>query len=274
MKKLALTLALLCLFSCEDDENRFFELGEFRVLTVQADTPEIDGTSNTPITVTFTPFVSDIDAAGRTLSIDILACPDPGLEIGNEPTCDEDLSTTQTIAYGNVNSSTLGVRFTGAMPSFTVDIPPGLLTGQNESIKFNGLNYLITMRFTAGDDEILTYKRIAVSERTTKNMNPVIQNVLRNGQTGGSIANNDILTIDLATGSNPEVYDYRDLDASIIEKTEIYTTSWFTFKGTTNFRRTFIDEEATFELTEGETNPFVVAVLRDDRGGTDVLLKE
>ncbi|MEZ4846349.1 MAG: hypothetical protein R2877_05235 [Bdellovibrionota bacterium] len=274
MKKILFMSMLFLLASCEDDENRFFQLGEFRVLAVQADFPEIDGNSPTPITVTLTPFVSDVKAAGRTLSIDILACPDPGLQLGNEPTCDESLSTTQTIAYANVNSSTLGARFTGAMPSFTVDVPPGLLTGQTAQTQFNGLDYLITMKFSAGSESTSTYKRITVSQRTPKNKNPRIENVLRNGNTGGSIHNNDSLGIDLLAGFGAQTYEFRDQDGIISEKNEELTTSWFTYKGTTDLRRTFINEETVFEQTPNTNNPFVVAVLRDDRGGIDVVLRE
>ena len=274
MKKILFACALFLLASCEDDENRFFQLGEFRVLAVQADFPEIDGSSSTPITVTLTPFVSDVKAAGRTLSIDILACPDPGLQIGNEPTCDETLSTTQTIPYVDIDSSTLGARFTGAMPSFTVDVPSGLLTGQTPQTQFNGLDYLITMRFSAGDETSSTYKRITVSQRTPKNKNPRIQDVLRNGNTGGSIQNNDTLSIDLLAGFGAQTYESQDQEGIISEKNEELTTSWFTYKGTTDLRRTFIDEEAVFEQTPGTSNPFVVAVLRDDRGGIDVVLRE
>ncbi len=274
MKKLFLYLAVLIFLGCEDDENRFFELGEFRILAVQADTPEIDGTSSAPIAVSLTPIVSDIDAGTRNIDIDILACPDPGLQLGNEPTCDATLPTTQSIPYTQISSSTLGARRTGAMTPFTVNIPPGLLTGQNSQVKFNGLDYLITMKFKAGSETLETYKRITVSQRTTKNTNPLIQNVLLDGSVTGTLQNLDKLTIDLAPGSNEEVYDYENLDGIQSEKTEVYTTSWFTFKGTTDLRRTFMDEKAVFEINPGETNPFVMAILRDDRGGIDFKLKE
>lgn len=274
MKKLLFGFTLLSLIGCVDEDNDFFQLGEFRVLAVQADTPEIDGTSQTPVTVTLTPIISDIDAGGRTIGIDIVACPDPGLELGNDPVCDPDLVTTQEISYISINSSTLGTRLTGAMPSFTVDIPPGLLTGQTDQVKFNGLDYLVTMSFTAGNEIIKTYKRIVISEKIPKNINPLIENVLINGETTGSIQNLDELTIDVATGFAPETYDYINLDSDQIEKTEVYVVSWFTFKGITDLRRTFLDEIAVFEKTPGETDPFVVALLRDDRGGIDFKLRE
>ncbi len=274
MKKLLLGFVFLSLSSCVDGDNDFFQLGEFRVLAVQADTPEIDGSSLTPITVTLTPFISDIDAGGRTIAIDILACPDPGLELGNDPVCDPDLATTQDISYASIDSTTLGSRLTGAMPAFTVDVPPGLLTGQTDQVKFNGLDYLVTMHFVAGTETIKTYRRITISEKTPKNMNPSIENVLLNGETAGSLQNLDELTIDIAAGFAPETYDYENLDGIQIEKEEVYTVSWFTFKGTTNLRRTFLDETAVFEKSSGETNPFIVAILRDDRGGIDFELRE
>lgn len=274
MKKLLLGFVFLSLSSCVDGDNDFFQLGEFRVLAVQADTPEIDGSSLTPITVTLTPFISDIDAGGRTIAIDILACPDPGLELGNDPVCDPDLATTQDISYASIDSTTLGSRLTGAMPAFTVDVPPGLLTGQTDQVKFNGLDYLVTMHFVAGTETIKTYRRITISEKTPKNMNPSIENVLLNGETAGSLQNLDELTIDIAAGFTPETYDYEDLDGIQVEKEEVYTVSWFTFKGTTNLRRTFLDETAVFEKSSGETDPFIVAILRDDRGGIDFELRE
>lgn len=69
-------------------------------------------------------------------------------------------------------------------------------------------------------------------------------------------------------------YDYENLDGIQSEKTEVYTTSWFTFKGTTDLRRTFMDETAIFEINEDEANPFVMAILRDDRGGVAFKLRE
>jgi len=274
MKKLILIAAILILSSCDDEPLNFFSLGELRILALQADTPEIDGTSSTPVTVQITPVISDVDAGGRTLSFTVLACPDPGITVGMEPTCDTTLPTTQTITYADVNSSTLGARFTGALPAFSVNVPPGLLIGQTEQNRFNGLNYIVTFKITAGSDEIETYKRIVVSERTTKNLNPQIQNVLLNGSTSGSLASGDELSIDVSPGFTPETFDFMDNDGLEVEKTETYTISWFSYKGTTDLSRTYLDEVNLFTLNTGETDPFVVAILRDDRGGIDFQLKE
>jgi hypothetical protein len=274
MKKFLTCLSFVFFMGCDQDPNTFFNLGEFRVLTLQADQPEIDGTSLTPVAVQITPFVSDVDAGGRNVSLTILGCIDPGITLGNEPSCDPSSSGTQTIVYADVDTATLGTRFTGALPAFTVNIPPGILAGQTERNKFNGLNYLVTVTFEAGNDEVSVYKRILVSERTPKNQNPQIQNILLNDSTTGDLEDQDELTISVTSGFNPQSYDVMGDDGVMIEKTEQYTISWFSFKGTTDLSRTFLDETNLFELNPGATNPFVVAILRDDRGGIDFQLRE
>lgn len=274
MKKRFVILSLLFLFSCDDDPIRFFSLGDFRILALQADMPEIDGTSSTPIAVQITPFISDVDAAGRTVSAKIHACPDPGIALGNDPVCDISSSATQTIAYASVSTSTLGSRYTGALPAFTVNVPPGLLTGQTSTNKYNGVSYLVTIEFTAGGESFSAYKRITVSERSTKNSNPKIKNVLLDGLTSTSLKNKDKLSISIQPGFAQEDYEFKNDNGGIDTLTEEYRVSWFSYKGTTSLTRTFLDETTEFELDKGETNPFVVAILRDDRDGIDIQLHE
>lgn len=274
MKKTLSLLVLLFAFGCTDDPNTFFSLGEFRAIALHADIPEIDGTSVTPTAVLITPYISDITAGGRNVSLTIHACVDPGLELGNEPVCDLTSSSTQTIAYSDVNTSILGSRLTGALPSFTVNVPAGLLSQQTAQTKFNGINYLITVDFTAGTDSASVYKRIVVSERTTKNHNPKIQDILLNGNATGNLEDKDVLTIDVASSFGPETFDYLDLDGQQTQKKEKYTISWFSYKGTTDLSRAYLDEKTKFKINKDATNPFVVAILRDDRGGIDFQLHE
>lgn len=265
---------LVFALSCDDGLTAFFTLGEFRVLNIQVDQPEIDGTVSTPTPVNVTPYISDIDAGGRTVSLTILACKDPGVDLGIQPTCDPTSSETQTIPYASVNTSSLGTRFTGVLPAFTVNIPSGLLDNQTDQVKFNGVNYLVTIDFKAGSESTQVYKRIVVSERSTKNHNPQIKDVLVNDSASADLADQDELTISITPGFDPESYDTLDDDGKTNQKNETYITTWFSYHGTTDVSRTYLDEKATFELTPDKTNPFTVAILRDDRGGSDARLHE
>lgn len=274
MKKIFLSTLVLFALGCNDDLNTFFTLGEFRVLDLQLDTPEIDGTATTPTPVQVTPFISDVDAGGRNVELTIYACVDPGIDLGIDPICDPSASTTQSISYADVNTATLGSRFTGALPNFTVNVPQGLLAGQSDRVKFNGVNYLVTVDFTAGDDSIHVYKRIIVSERSTKNNNPQIENILLNGNASGDLSDQDELTATVTNGFEPESYDIRDDDGDTLTNQETYIVTWYSYKGTTDLTRIYLDEKAIFTLDPGESNPFVIAVLRDDRGGSSIQIHE
>ena len=60
-----------------------------------ANTPEV---SDNQSTVTLTPIVSDIESKGRQISVEVVACLDPGLSRGAEVSC-EGQSFRQVISY-------------------------------------------------------------------------------------------------------------------------------------------------------------------------------
>ena len=73
-------------------------------------------------TVTFTPILSDINGAGRTISYSVQACIDPGVGIGAEPVCtspDPTSIQTGTVVLPAGASQT----YTGPASSFTLTMP-------------------------------------------------------------------------------------------------------------------------------------------------------
>jgi hypothetical protein len=50
-----------------EDFEEFKQLGGLRIVGVEVDNSEIDGTTSGTVNVTLTPYISDIDAGGRNL---------------------------------------------------------------------------------------------------------------------------------------------------------------------------------------------------------------
>ncbi|MCB0325991.1 MAG: hypothetical protein KDD52_00080 [Bdellovibrionales bacterium] len=273
MKSLIFYFLLFCLSSCSDQTIEYFELGEFRFLTAIANLPEVDGSVSNIVSIT--PYISDIDAGGRTIALEIYACPDPGISNGQEAACQPSLSTTQNISYSSIHTSSLGSSFTGALPSFSVSVPAGLLTGLADDVRFNGIDFIVTMNFSFDQEHFYTYKRIKVSERLSKNTNPSINEILFSQSASKALEDKDELSI-TTSGNAEESYEIakpNTNDKETLEE-EAFVT-WFTYQGTSAFSRTFVDEGTSFELgKEGDiSKAFVAAILRDGRGGASFAIR-
>lgn len=273
MKKMSVVLLALCFASCDMVQVDFFQLGEFRLMALVADNPEVEG--STAQNIEITPWISDIEAAGRLVQLEIVACPDPGIALGAEPTCDTSLLTTQTIDYNDFNTQALAAsQYTGAMPSFSVTIPDGLLSNLSPQQQFNGVDYLISMVFRTEQEEVPAFKRIRVSTKTDLNNNPQIESILADGSEDEVLEDQDVLTYEITPGFGPETYELVDASGNTESFQEQYLLTWFVFGGTTSLSRSEIDQEAEFMLQEEfEDTPFVVGILRDDRGGLNVQVR-
>jgi hypothetical protein len=237
------TLALSILTSGCANENfpKYQKLDSFRVIGIQADKPEVL-ISTLPATVTLTPVLSDSGSGGRTVTITGSACPDPGINFGAEPTCDQsplkvDLSIPSvTPGAAASNSQVFGTpSLTGSTPSFTVTVPTGLTTGRSTTDLFNGIGYLISLRFQAGDKVVRAYKRIAISNKSTANLNPSITSVLGNGSALTVLPTSDV-TLSVQT-SAPANYEAMSSEGVVTSRTETLRVTYFHTDGLMKFAR-------------------------------------
>ena len=149
-----LILTLLLVVGCGDDNfKKYAKLGNFRVLTIVANTPEVADNGST---VTLTPVLSDVDS-GRVIDVEVVSCIDPGIDLGQIVTC-EGSESKQTITYNAGNSVDINAELgatgnTGAIATVDVTLPNGILTNINAVDQFNGVNYLVIFTFK----EILFY---------------------------------------------------------------------------------------------------------------------
>jgi hypothetical protein len=234
-------LALFAIGCANENFPKYQKLDGFRVIGIQADKPEVL-ISTLPATVTLTPVLSDSGSGGRTVTITGSACPDPGVNFGAEPTCDQsplkvDLSIP-SVTPGAVaaNSQVFGTpSLTGSTPPFTVTVPPGLTTGRSAPDLFNGIGYLISLRFQAGDKVVRAYKRIAISNKSTANVNPSVTSVLGNGSALTVLPTSDV-TLSVLT-SAPASYESMNTEGAITSRTESLRVTYFHTDGLMKFAR-------------------------------------
>ncbi|MFZ4713317.1 MAG: hypothetical protein ACOYL6_06385 [Bacteriovoracaceae bacterium] len=268
------TIFLFCLFlsACSDDNfKKVYKLQNLRVIAITA------GKQGTLTQAEFAPgdtatleaFVSDIDS-GRTITAVIATCSDLGVSYGREPTCD---NVADKITYADITLNTGGVAGnTGAMPTFDVTIPATVLLGRSAADQFNGVNYLVTMKFSTSDGEtVKAFKRLTVTTRATKNSNPSIGSIV--------IDNSSFATypgagdFSLSASSSEETYDFQSANGSISNLSEEMNVAWYVSDGEINFPVT--GRTGLTHFKPGDKGILVVAaVIRDGRGGMAVTIKK
>jgi len=268
MKFLNLFILLVLISSCGDDDfKKYAALSEFRVLGIVSDTPEV-GDNNA--TVALTPIVSDVKQEGREISIKVEACLDPGIATGEEITCigaDHYQLVSETTA--DLNALLGATLYTGAIGAINVTIPENILAGRSIFEQFNGLDYLVIFTFSVGESEKVTFKRIRVSTRVTKNSNPNIDSI-----SDLSITSNE-QDLSAVVSENPESFDFYNLTGELEQAREVYYLSWFTSNGEIESSQLYVGESTSLNLANTLPDEAVVIVLlRDGRGGVDYFLKK
>ena len=160
------------------DFPEYHALGGLRVLSLQATPPEIaPGESST-----ITPYLSDLNGAGRALVYTAVVCPDPGVSRGADPTCDGVPGRVE-VAAGLTVTTLAAPNYTGAGPIFTVTAPADLLALRNPVDAQNGVVLLATFRVGTSDGSttLKTFKRVVVSNKVSKNINPVLTAIYDSG---------------------------------------------------------------------------------------------
>ena len=174
MRLILCAMALLFLPTCGTSTlPTYVQLGDLRILTLQAQSNQSEvnpGTSG----VTIQPVVSDINGGGRTLTVTVQTCADPGISLGAPPQC-ANVDSTSTSSF---STTTLSVNstYTGLAPTVTVNVPasPTNYAAATTVEQYNGVAYLVFYTLSASDGTSVTaFKRIMVSSpsKVTKNLN-------------------------------------------------------------------------------------------------------
>jgi hypothetical protein len=251
------------LFGCGNDDFREFKtLGPLKILTLVASTPEVSPGA----TVTITPVVSDSNGAGRTITAEAFACPDPGVSFGATPTC-SGVAGAQTITIGGGATYTLAApTHTGTGNTFTVTVPSTLLSAYTTAQALVGVAYIVTYKVTAGNEVQEAFRRIVVSTNPTKNTKPTLSNVLVGGTALTQLPTTGSALIPNISAGSAETYTALSGDGTPSAAQEILTSTWFVSKGSISSTRTEL-RNSNFYTPSGGSSDAVVVVTRDNRGG-------
>ena len=272
-------IALLSLTGCgTQDFTPFAKLGGLRMTAIQVEdvgspgVAEIDGLSTGTVTMRVTPFISDLQAEGRSFQVQVRGCIDPGLAQGAGFIC----PNPQVIEYPNgglFDTSVLtATRFTGPMTPFDVVIenPAALIADRSETQKFNGVNYILVITLVSDNESLTAIKAIPITTRLSRNRNPEIDQVLLNGSTVSSgPTQGGPLKVLMTTNGLPESFEEMDADGRILQRVEDYLITWFFSEGRIRPFRTVEGQNPELVLrTQGPV--LLKVVVRDSRGGVDV----
>ena len=254
-------LVLVMFVSCGgDDFKKIEKLGDFRILAIKADTPEV--LPGTAVNVQL--FISDIKAAGRAINGTYITCIDPGIAYGAKIGCDHDPTSAAPVAYNIITT-------TGFTTPVTITVPNTIFYGRSTREQFNGVGYIVIFNFTVDGQDVSTFKRITATNRGSLNSNPSGNNILLNGATIASFPNvNDQLKV---TSNPPENFNYQTSEGAIESRTEKMQVAWYVSEGELENSKSDVDEAVKFTGIAGPGPKLVIAVIRDERGGVDVELK-
>lgn len=266
MKALYLVILFL-LSSCGDDSFKKVEaLGEFRILGVVTNNPEVapGGTASLQL------IVSDVDGpigVGRTITGTTEACIDPGIGYGASVSCDHDPAmvpgsyTVDTRTLDMVNNVFTGL----ASDILNVNVPATIHIGRSDSEKFNGVAYIVIFKFSVDGKEVTTFKRIAAVSGRALNNNPPVSNIFVNGGNISAFPNDGDSLLVLA--DPPESYQYITTDNVTETRTEKLQVAWYTSSGEFSLSKTFADEPTEIKGSAPAGDSVVMAIVRDERGG-------
>jgi hypothetical protein len=260
----------------QPDFPKYNELGNLRILTVLADTPE----ANPGDTVTFTPVLSDINGEGRTIAYSVHACIDPGLGIGVAPACPS--PDPGSIQSGSVTiPASASQTYTGPVASFSLTVPDAAVVFANRSPVdlYNGVAYLVFYSISVpGGPSIDSFLRVFITpvDKSPKNRNPEItsidlEDVPLTGTAPMPTSSANFRATSPAASS--ETYRVMQRDGSFTTRTEELVNTWFVSDGTFDFIRTIGNSENSW--TPPEAKPagrgmVILVVTRDGRGGAAV----
>ncbi len=277
---------ILLLSGCADNGlPSYYELGDLRVLGILAENAlsqpisEVDPSSGP--TVTLTPIISALDAgtalgnaaSDLTLTLTWQSCVDPGISFGASPSCEGVPGASNATTVSGTLPSQSG-SYTGILSvngTHSVTIPTTFLDLATSREKQNGVNLLVTLQVSAsGTGEIVkSFRRITVTTRSTLNSIPTLSGIRVEGSGSNltSLPAAESELVPVYTGS-AETYSLISSSGVTTSLTENLTTTWFLSRGELESNRTDTTLANTYTpATSGTTPQFLVALLRDTRGG-------
>lgn len=262
-------LGLLVLASCgRSDLKDVALLGDLRVLAMVINTPEVAPGA----TVNVTPFVTDLNGGGRTLTYSAESCIDPGLANGAELTCAG--RPDRLILATDVALPLAGPNYTDVAPTLAVTVPANILDNRGPIVAANGYAYLVFYTVKAADGATArAFKRIFASTRTPKNQNPTIAGLTIDGAAPTTLPTGaPKLLLSLAPGSI-ETFTQLDTTGAPLSKTEEPLVSWYVTDGELERAQDIVTESiewTTPTSAPAGRNVQLIAVVRDRRGGDAV----
>ena len=271
MNKLFLLIISLLFYSCGDDFKKVEVLSEFRILSIVANTPEVD--PGPVLDVKLRLFVSDVKGGGRLIKGTTVACIDPGIAFGAKVNCDHDPSAVPgTYDIDTRTPDMTSNLFTGlAADELIVRIPETIFAGRSTTEQFNGVSYIVIFNFTVDGKAVSVFKRIVATNRGSLNTNPTGSAVFLNGVAIASApAKDDKLKV---TTSSPETYNFINAEGDTETRTEVFQVAWFITQGKFDKPKSDVDETVKY-LGDAATIPsLVISIVRDDRGGAEIVRK-
>lgn len=273
MKKLISAFFLIGLSACGNDSlPKYTKLDGLRILAIDLDTLEIQNPPAGVQNIQVTPYISDIGGTGA-VNLTVQTCLDRGVSIGADPTCANATDLTTVNSTLNFADAERTAPATPIAASFTV--PANLLANYATPLQFNGVPFLITVTATRGDTTLKSFRRILISTKTP-NQAPGLADLLADGSSLTALPNKEV-NLSFTANTTPESYQYMNSKEEISNLTEVFETTWFTSDGEIKIPRTRENETTTW--TPPSTPPsgrsvVVVGVLRDGRGGIDVIIRK
>jgi len=286
MKWLAFFLALF-LFGCGDSppgDKRLLE--KLRILAVVASSPEAYPEQS----ITIIPVISDINGSGRELTLKVEGCPYEDIVEDDENTCRQSKHRAELFSgtvSGHLSPDSIGIpafsspNYTGALKAISVVLPESDIIFSDKSgfQQYLGVNYAITLEIWANglENSVKGYKKVKVSVNTRKNLNPDINDFLYKGQSFLTFPTDDVsITPGFGQGSQENYTSYDFSTGTQENKDETLTVSWMVSDGDLRYYNTENENSVSFSppvKIEAARNLVLVGVVRDGRGGTDVLIR-
>lgn len=265
--KSCLFFALLSGACSSNDLPVYTELNSLRILALVASQPEVSAGGTTSIT----PLLSDITESSSLTYVAEACIPASSSDF----TCTGN-ATKQSVSSGTLNTGdmTSARLFTGAASSFNVTVPSSgtIFANRNATDQYNGVAYLVTYTITNSRGVSLSsFKKILVSTRTTLNQNPIVNDILNEGQAFTASLPTQDVNLSLSFGATTaETYSAISSRGETQSLTESLTTTWFATDGKFKYYRTVGSDSNTFlapESAPSTRDAILIAVTRDGRGG-------
>jgi len=255
---------------------KFNQINTLRVIALTTPTPEVSAGD----TVTVTPVISDINSV-TALTYTAQVCIDLGIAYGLMPTCEG--NPTRQVIHTNQILTLPGIvdQWTGNADTFTFVIPSwaAMFSGKSAQDQFNGVNYLVEyILVNSNGQTVKSFRRIIVSNKTPKNINPNITDFFSNGVSMITlpVGYKVNLTSDLSA-SSIEAYQIKDLNNLITTDNETLSVTWMITDGETKYFRSGLGQANEYTgpmATPTGRSAYIFALARDNRGGVTVVRKK